>query len=104
LKKTRTTSAPAAKKANKAPKPPTNKPFAERFPPSASPAAKALAANVRRLREELGLSQAKLADKANVKAGQAAIGLLELARSNPTLSMIEALARALKTTSAALLS
>jgi DNA-binding XRE family transcriptional regulator len=83
-------------------KEPTNKPFEDRFPPSASPGAKALATNVRRLRQQFELSQAELAKAA--KTDQATIGLVELGRSNPTLRMIEAIATALKTTSAALLS
>jgi ribosome-binding protein aMBF1 (putative translation factor) len=96
LKKTRKTTAPGKAKA------PTNKPFEERFPPNTSPVAKALAFNVRRMRERLELSQAELAEAA--KTGQAAIGLVELGRSNPTLHMIESIAEALGTTSAALLS
>jgi ribosome-binding protein aMBF1 (putative translation factor) len=96
VKTTRKTTAPRKKKK------PTNKPFARRFPPRVSPAAKSLATNVRRLREKLELSQAELAKVA--ETGQAMIGLIELGRSNPTLSMIEAVAKALKTTSAALLS
>jgi transcriptional regulator with XRE-family HTH domain len=56
---------------------------------------------VRRLREKLKLSQAALADKA--KADQAAISLIELGRSNPTLKLIQAIAKALGTSCSALL-
>jgi DNA-binding XRE family transcriptional regulator len=80
---------------------PTNKPFALRFPANASQAAKVLAKNVRRLREQRELTQAGLAKK--VGTDQAVIGMIELGRSNPTLRMIEAIARALKTTVSSLL-
>jgi DNA-binding XRE family transcriptional regulator len=103
LKKTRTTTAPTAKKTKKK-KQPTNKPFALRFSEKPLPGAKALAANVRRLRKELGLSQAALADEANAKAGQPAIALIELGRANPTLKLIQAIADALGTTCSTLLS
>jgi ribosome-binding protein aMBF1 (putative translation factor) len=108
LKKTRPSAPNAKKKAptdepvEDKPKQPTNKPFAERFAKQPSPAAKALAANVRRRRLELGLSQAELAKAANT--GQPMIGLIELGRNNPTLHMIESIAKALKTTAADLLS
>jgi DNA-binding XRE family transcriptional regulator len=96
LTKTRKTTAPRKKKK------PTNKPFGRRFPPRASPAAKALATNVRRLREQLELTQGELAKA--TETDQAAISLIEIARSNPTLRLIETIAQALHTTAAALLS
>jgi ribosome-binding protein aMBF1 (putative translation factor) len=83
-------------------KKPTNKPFAARFPSRASAAAKALGANVRRLRKQLELSQLELVEK--LGTDQAVISLIELGRSNPRLLMIEAVAEALRTTAAALLS
>ncbi|UEM18074.1 helix-turn-helix domain-containing protein (plasmid) [Bradyrhizobium barranii subsp. barranii] len=60
-----------------------------------------LAANVRRLRKDRKLSQAELASALGVDP--AAISLIELKRSNPTVSMLDAIATALKTTSAELL-
>jgi DNA-binding XRE family transcriptional regulator len=96
VKKPRKATAPGKKKE------PTNKPFGARFPARATPAAKALATNVRRLREQLELTQGALAKA--VKVDQAAISLIELCRSNPTLHLIQAIAKALRTTSAALLS
>jgi transcriptional regulator with XRE-family HTH domain len=45
---------------------------------------------VRRMSEQLELSQAELAEA--VKTAQAATGLVELGRSNPTLHMIESIA------------
>jgi ribosome-binding protein aMBF1 (putative translation factor) len=93
--KTRKTTAPSEAAA------PTNKPFEERFPQSASPAAKALATNVRRMRQQLELSQAELGKAA--KTDQATIALIELARANPTLRLLQAVAKALKTTPATLL-
>jgi DNA-binding XRE family transcriptional regulator len=96
LKKTRKTSAIGGAKKQ------TNKPFEKRFPPDTSPAAKALANNVRRLRQQRELSQAELGKAA--KADQATIALIELARANPTLRLLQTVAAALKTTPAALLS
>jgi DNA-binding XRE family transcriptional regulator len=81
--------------------PPANKPFRSRFPPRSSAVAGILSKNVKRLRKELDLSQAELAEAVGVD--QAAIGLIELERANPTLLTIESLAKALKTTAADLL-
>jgi transcriptional regulator with XRE-family HTH domain len=67
--------------------------FGERFPARDSAVSKALAANVRRLRKERGWTQDDLA--AETKVEQAAISLIENGRANPTLLMLEAIARAL---------
>jgi DNA-binding XRE family transcriptional regulator len=80
----------------------TNKPFAKRFRERTWPAAKVLAENVRRARAGLDLTQGELAGRI-AKADQATIGLIEKARSNPTLRMIEAIAVALDTTPSDLL-
>ncbi|MFX8848501.1 helix-turn-helix transcriptional regulator, partial [Acinetobacter baumannii] len=56
-------------------------------------AAKLLAANVRRLRKERDWTQGDLAAEADVE--QVAISLIESARANPTLLVIEDIARAL---------
>jgi ribosome-binding protein aMBF1 (putative translation factor) len=80
---------------------PTNAPFARRFPARDFAAAEALAANVRRLRTQHELSQGELG--AAVGSDQAAISLIEGARSNPTLRMIESIAKELDTTAAELL-
>jgi DNA-binding XRE family transcriptional regulator len=87
---------------NDEPKPPTNKPFKKRFRSRPSGAAGILSINVKRLRKDLDLSQAELAKKVGVD--QAAIGLVELKRANPTLQTIAALAKALKTNVADLFS
>jgi DNA-binding XRE family transcriptional regulator len=96
LKKPRKTTVPGKK--NK----PSNKPFEERFPSRTTPAAESLASNVRAMRERLELTQVELARA--VGTDQAAISLIETARSNPTLQMIEAIAEALQTSAPALLS
>jgi transcriptional regulator with XRE-family HTH domain len=67
--------------------------FGERFPARNSAVSKALAANVRRLRKERGWSQTDLAAETRVE--QAAISLIENARANPTLLMLESIAKAL---------
>jgi transcriptional regulator with XRE-family HTH domain len=67
--------------------------FGERFPARNSAVSKALAANVRRLRKERGWTQDDLAAEAKVE--QAAISLIENARANPTLLMLESIAKAL---------
>jgi DNA-binding XRE family transcriptional regulator len=82
-------------------KKPTNKKFKKRFPVLRSPSALILAANVRRLRKRLDISQAELGEA--IGANQAPVGLIELARSNPTLQTLEVLAEALGTTVADLL-
>lgn len=67
--------------------------FGLRFPARDSHAAKLLSTNVRRLRKERKWTQGDLAAEAGVE--QAAISLIENARANPTLLVIEAIARAL---------
>lgn len=67
--------------------------FGERFPARNSAVSKALAANVRRLRKGRGWTQDDLA--AATKVEQAAISLIENGRANPTLLMLESIARAL---------
>jgi len=67
--------------------------FGERFPARNSAVSKALAANVRRIRKERGWTQDDLA--AETKVEQAAISLIENGRANPTLLMLESIARAL---------
>jgi transcriptional regulator with XRE-family HTH domain len=67
--------------------------FGERFPARDSAVAKALASNIRRLRKERGWTQEDLAAETEVE--QAAISLIENRRANPTLLMLEAIARAL---------
>ncbi len=93
--KTNKTAAPKKRKT-------TNKPFARRFPERASASAKKLAANVRRLRKERGLTQREVGRLLGVD--QAAVSLIELKRSNPTLRMLDAIADLLGVTSAELLS
>jgi transcriptional regulator with XRE-family HTH domain len=68
------------------------KPFKERFPARRSAALRALAANLRRLRNSRGWSQDALAREARVD--QNAISLIENRRSNPTIVAIESLAKA----------
>lgn len=65
--------------------------FKERFPARDSAAVKTLAANIRRLRKLKGWSQDRLAAELDVE--QNAISLLENGRSNPTVMMVEAIAR-----------
>ena len=67
--------------------------FGERFPARDTAVSKALAANIRRLRRGRGWTQDDLA--AETKVEQAAISLIENGRANPTLLMLEAIARAL---------
>jgi transcriptional regulator with XRE-family HTH domain len=67
--------------------------FGERFPARNSAVSKALAANVRRLRKERGWSQTDLAAETRVE--QAAISLIENGRANPTLLMLESIAKGL---------
>jgi transcriptional regulator with XRE-family HTH domain len=67
--------------------------FGKRFPARNSAVSKALAANVRRLRKERGWSQTDLAAETRVE--QAAISLIENGRANPTLLMLESIAKAL---------
>jgi transcriptional regulator with XRE-family HTH domain len=67
--------------------------FGERFPARDSAVSKALALNVRRLRKERGWTQDDLAAETRVE--QAAISLIENGRANPTLLILESIARAL---------
>jgi transcriptional regulator with XRE-family HTH domain len=67
--------------------------FGERFPARNSAVAVALAANIRRLRKQRGWTQEELAAETEVEQG--AISLIENRRANPTLLMLEAIARAL---------
>lgn len=71
-------------------------------PASASASAKTLAANVRRLRKEKGLSQSEVARSLGVD--QVAVSLIELKRSNPTMRLLDAIAELLGVSSAELLS
>jgi transcriptional regulator with XRE-family HTH domain len=64
--------------------------FGKRFPTRNSPATKALARNVRRLRRERGWTQDELASKVEIE--QMAVSLIENSRSNPTLETLEAMA------------
>ena len=68
--------------------------FGNRFPARNSAVFKALAANIRRLRKERGWTQDDLAAAAKVE--QAAISLMENARANPTLLVLETVAGALE--------
>ncbi|PDT64518.1 transcriptional regulator [Bradyrhizobium ottawaense] len=70
---------------------PTNKAFRKRFPPRDSAAVRALAANVRRLGKERDWSQDQLA--AELEIEQNAVSLIENARSNPTILVVEEIAR-----------
>jgi transcriptional regulator with XRE-family HTH domain len=70
-----------------------SKGFESRFPARKSRAIKALASNVRALRKEREWSQAKLAGEAGVE--QNAISLIENGRSNPTIIVVEQIARTL---------
>ena len=71
----------------------SSKGFADRFPARKSPTIKVLARNVRELRGKLELSQAELAEEVGVE--QNAISLIENGRSNPTILVLEQVARAL---------
>jgi ribosome-binding protein aMBF1 (putative translation factor) len=65
--------------------------FEERFKNrSSSAAVKALAWNVRRLRKERGWSQEELAGECRIE--QQSVSLIEGARANPTIMMVERLA------------
>jgi ribosome-binding protein aMBF1 (putative translation factor) len=68
--------------------------FAERFKNrSSSVAVKALAWNVRNLRKKRGWSQEELAGECRIE--QQSVSLIEAARANPTIAMVERLAGAL---------
>ncbi|MEH2474086.1 transcriptional regulator with XRE-family HTH domain [Nitrobacteraceae bacterium AZCC 2161] len=67
--------------------------FGKRFPQRKATASKLLASNVRRLRMAKGWTQDELA--AALKTEQGAISLIENARSNPTVLVLDALATAL---------
>jgi ribosome-binding protein aMBF1 (putative translation factor) len=68
-------------------------PFGERFPTRDSAAVKALAANVKKLRKAREWSQYDLAAEAGIE--QNAVSLIENERANPTLLVVEEIARAL---------
>ena len=68
--------------------------FGKRFPARNSAVAKTLASNIRRLRKAREWTQDNLAAEAEVE--QAAISLIENGRANPTLLMLENIARALE--------
>ncbi|WP_247563446.1 helix-turn-helix transcriptional regulator [Bradyrhizobium sp. 188] len=68
----------------------TSSSFEERFPLRDSKAIQALAANLKRLRRERGLTQQQLSAQTGID--QAAISLIENGRSNPTVLMLESLA------------
>lgn len=61
-----------------------------------------LAANLRRLRQERGLSQEAFADEANIH--RTYVSDLERAARNPTIKVVEALAKALGVSVSELLS
>lgn len=69
------------------------KAFGERFPTRDSAAVKALAANVKKLRKAREWSQHDLAAEAGIE--QNAVSLIENERANPTLLVVEEIARAL---------
>lgn len=79
----------ARKQAGK--KKPTNKEFRKRFPTRESAAIRGLAANVRRLRKAREWSQDHLAGELDIE--QNAVSLLENGRSNPTILLVEQIAR-----------
>lgn len=68
--------------------------FEKRFPTRDSAAVETLALNVRRLRKAKKWSQDRLA--AEVGIDQNAVSLIENGRANPTLLLIEEIARALE--------
>lgn len=76
-------------------------PFGERFPARGSAALQTLAVNLRRLRADRGWSQDVLASAA--KIDQNAVSLIENCRSNPTITGVENVAKALKVPVAELL-
>lgn len=67
--------------------------FGARFPVRNSSVAKALARNVRRFRKQRNWTQDELAAAAKIE--QSAISLIENRRANPTLLMVDAIAKAL---------
>lgn len=67
--------------------------FGKRFPARDSAAAEALAQNVRRLRKEKEWSQDQLAAEVGIE--QNVVSLIENGRANPTLLIMEDIARAL---------
>lgn len=71
-------------------KKPTNKEFRKRFPARESAAIRALAANVRKLRKAREWSQDQLAGELGME--QNAVSLLENARANPTILIVEQIA------------
>lgn len=67
--------------------------FGKRFPTRDSAAVEALALNVRRLRKTKEWSQDQLAAEIGIE--QNAVSLIENGRSNPTILVVEEIARAL---------
>lgn len=67
--------------------------FEKRFPTRDSGAARALAASVRQLRKERGWTQDDLAAEVGIEQG--ALSLIENARANPSLLVIETIAKKL---------
>jgi transcriptional regulator with XRE-family HTH domain len=67
--------------------------FGKRFPRREAAAAKLLASNVKRLRKERNWTQDDLAAALGIE--QQAVSLIENARSNPTILMVDAISRAL---------
>jgi transcriptional regulator with XRE-family HTH domain len=67
--------------------------FDKRFPTRDSAAVKTLAGNVRKLRKARDWSQDELAAKVGIE--QNAVSLIENERANPTLLIVEDIARAL---------
>lgn len=76
---------------DRAPKP--RKEFADRFKTSSSAAVRALAWNVRHLRQERSWTQEQLAGECKIE--QQSVSLIEGGRANPTIAMVERLAGAL---------
>ena len=68
--------------------------FGNRFPTRDSAAVEALASNVRRLRKAKEWSQDQLAAEVGIE--QNVVSLIENQRSNPTILLIEEIARALE--------
>lgn len=73
--------------------PRNNNTFKDRFPQRDAKAAKLLASNVKRLRKSRGLTQDELAAQIDVE--QSAVSLIENARANPSLLLLDSMAEAL---------
>ncbi|WP_176593295.1 helix-turn-helix domain-containing protein [Sphingobium sp. 15-1] len=72
-----------------------------RLDEAASELAKLLAENCKRRRADLAISQAELAERTGIAASH--ISLIEQAKANPTLEVLEDMAKGLQTTVVALL-